>query len=136
MPALLQPVFALVLLTFVVVTRLLYVRIRAVTSGAVKMSYYKDLTGDAPPSLVANQKNFANLFEMPVLFYLVAVLLIVTQRADAIYVGLAWAYVACRCAHTLVHLTFNAIPARLAAYALSNLALLAMWGRFAFQTLG
>jgi len=42
---------------------------------------------------------------------------------------LAWLYVASRIAHSLVHLTYNNVIHRLAAFSASNLVLLLLWVR-------
>ena len=131
--AILKPVFALMVLTFFVGGRLLFVRTRGLLSGKVPMGYYKDMVGNAPPDLIANAKNFSNLLEMPTVFYALIILLFVTHMSDALYLALAWAYVGLRAAHSLVHMTFNAVPARTTVYVLSNLALMAVCARFAAQ---
>ena len=49
------------------------------------------------PAAVSNPSdNLKNLFELPVLFYALALLLFVTNRVDATYVAAAWAFVVFR----------------------------------------
>ncbi|OGI40005.1 MAG: hypothetical protein A2140_02695 [Candidatus Muproteobacteria bacterium RBG_16_62_13] len=79
--------------------------------------------------------NFSNLFELPVLLYVAAVLLHVTDRVDGIYLALAWAFIALRYVHSAIHVTYNRVMHRFAIYVLGALPLWAMWARFAAQTL-
>jgi hypothetical protein len=73
--------------------------------------------------------NLRNLFELPVLFY--ALCLVMAQQGwiDALDVQLAWAFVGLRALHSLVHCTFNYVNARFAFYALSSIVLWALLAR-------
>jgi hypothetical protein len=72
-----------------------------------------------------------NLLEVPVLFYLVCVLMIVTGDFDPIQLTLAWVYVAARFVHAVIYIGLNYVPARMTAYVCSCIALIVMWVRFA-----
>ncbi len=48
---------------------------------------------------------------------------------DAAGLALAWAYVARRALHSLIHLTYNNVFHRLAAFAAGNVVLLVIWIR-------
>jgi hypothetical protein len=54
---------------------------------------------------------------------------------DAAGLALAWAYVACRALHSLIHLTYNNVLHRLAAFAASNVVLLVIWIRLVLAVL-
>lgn len=73
--------------------------------------------------------NLANLFEMPVLFFVIAILLILTEIGNDTQVALAWGYVVLRAVHSWFHLA-GRVRARFLTYALSNALLLAMWVGF------
>jgi hypothetical protein len=77
----------------------------------------------------ANQFAFAfsNQFELPVLFYVLTILALVTRHADILFVILAWVFVVFRVLQALVHVTTNYVPWRGAFYGLGALVLLAMW---------
>jgi hypothetical protein len=64
---------------------------------------------------------------MPMLFYIICVVLYVTGGASRLAVATAWAYVALRVVHSLIHLTYNHVLHRLAAFTLSNAALVSLW---------
>jgi hypothetical protein len=54
---------------------------------------------------------------------------------DAAGLALAWAYVACRALRSLIHLTYNNVFHRLAAFAASYVMLLAIWIRLVLAVL-
>ena len=71
--------------------------------------------------------NYRNLFELPVLFYAWAALVIATGHASEVMATGAWAYVALRVVHSLVHCTYNKVLHRFAVFALSILVLVGLW---------
>ena len=77
--------------------------------------------------------NLRNLFEMPVLFYVMCLALLMTEKVDAVFVAAAWSYFVLRALHSAVHCTFNIVWLRFAAYVLSCLILWWMAGRAAVQ---
>ncbi|MEN3030423.1 MAPEG family protein [Chromobacterium amazonense] len=123
------PMFALVLLTFFVGIRLGRARFANARSGRVKGSYYRLMQGDVPPdSEVKLARNFSNLFEAPVLFYVAGAIVIAKNLATPAVLALAWGYVALRLVHTVIHLGYNHPIHRFLAFLASNALLLALWG--------
>lgn len=136
MTAIFQPVLALVTLTFLVLLRIPYVRIRAALQQRVTVTDFK--LGESPrvPGDVSiPNRNYMNLLELPMLFYVLVLALYVTHRVDAVELTLAWVYVALRVAHSCVHLTVNHVIARLVVFALSNVVLSVMWIYFGARVL-
>ena len=84
------------------------------------------LASISPPGVSNPSDNLRNLFELPVLFYTLVLYLFVTARVDSLYLSLAWAFVALRVAHSLVHCTYNIVLLRFGVYAVSALILWAM----------
>lgn len=126
--ALVYPMAAMVLLTLVVLVRMVRGRFAAVGRGEVDARFYKTYQGDSEPRAAAqNTRHFSNLFENPVLFYAACITAMVTGQGTGLMFWLAWAYVAARVLHALVHLGSNRIPPRMAVYGASWLILLAMW---------
>lgn len=80
--------------------------------------------------------NFRNLFELPVLFYALCLYLYASQTADKVFVMAAWAYVALRALHSLIHSTSNIVKRRFAVYMLSSLVLWFMLLRACWQYAG
>lgn len=130
----LYPVFAMVLLTAVVLLRLRSMRFAAVRAGTVRAEFYKAYPdGGEPEALRVVSRHYVNLFEMPVLFYVGVVLVYVTQQVSWWLVGCAWAYVAIRYAHSWVHLGSNDVIVRFTLYFASGLVLLLLWGTLLIQ---
>jgi len=50
---------------------------------------------------------YHNQLELPVLFYVLTILVIITRHADFLFVVLAWVFVLLRVAHAAVHVTSN-----------------------------
>ena len=138
MPAfpLLWPIIALAALIFAVWLTLVVQRVRHIganrptaetfATGANAKRYFE------PVELPAN--NLANLFEMPVLFFVLAILLIVTELANDVQVILAWAFVLLRAAHSWVHIVVRKVSVRATIYWVSTAVLMAMWVGFAVDT--
>ena len=82
---------------------------------------------------VAAADNFRNLFEVPVLFFAIGCVLAMTGRGTGAELVLAWGFVALRVLHSLIHLSYNRVVHRFAAYALSTLCVYAMWALLAFE---
>ena len=82
---------------------------------------------------VAAADNFRNLFEVPVLFFAACGVLLATGRVGSLALDLAWAFVALRALHSLIHISYNRVLHRFAAYALSTLCVFALWAVIAFD---
>lgn len=131
---LIYPIFAMVLLTFVVLVLLFRTRTRSVASGAIKASYYKTYQGDSEPE--SSQKltrHFTNLFEAPTLYYVACLAGLTMHVTDLAFLILAWAYVLARMIHAYIHIGRNKIYPRIYAYFSSWIVLLAMWAYLALR---
>lgn len=124
----LYPLFIMVILTFVILLFTLRVRISSVQKGEVSLSYYSLFQGEELPDLVAKtNRHFANLFEVPVLFYAGGILYVALDSTDPFPVYCAWSFVGARLIHTTIHLGYNKVMHRLVAFGIGNLSVLAMW---------
>jgi len=127
------PCFALVIWTMFVMAIMFLSRVRAVKSGTVRMSYFRVLKGDIPDKLAAIARHFSNLFELPVLFYAVPIIVFVLQKVDTLYLILCWAFLVSRLVHGCIHITYNNVMHRLQAYFAGAFILLAVWIRVFIQ---
>lgn len=84
----------------------------------------KDLDGVLPDKVQWVSHNYNHLLEQPPLFYAVVIALALLGDASAISLGLAWAYVALRVAHSLVQILSNRVPVRFLLFALSSACLI------------
>lgn len=97
-------------------------------SGEAAMRYF------SPVEMPAN--NLRNLFEIPVLYFALVPLLMLSRHAGHIQVTLAWVYVALRIVHSLIHIGPNPVIPRFMAYLASCIVLAAMWIGFAIDMAG
>ena len=128
------PAVALVGWTLIVGLLVPYQRFKAFFAGQVTTDDFKLGESSNVPHVVSiPNRNFMNLLEVPVLFYVMCITLYATQTADSVAVALAWSYFAFRAFHSLVHLTYNKVAHRLSLYAASNLALAVLWIRLVIE---
>lgn len=128
--AIFAPVAALVALTFLVLFVMGVIRTSGWTSGRLPTEYYRYFRPGEDPEpeyLRGFTRNFINLLEVPVLFYLGCVIAYVTHQVDVVLVRLAWVFVAGRVVHSAIHLTYNHPWHRAGAFLVSSLTAIAFW---------
>ena|SRR5215216_7786773 len=133
--AVLLPLFVQVGLTFFLMCWMATVRTSAITRGEVKI---RDIALGQPAWTERGTKignAFRNQFELPMLFYVLAVLAIIARKADFLFVVMAWIFVVSRILHAAVHTGSNNVPRRFYAFAVGALVLMAMWIIFAVRVL-
>ena len=124
------PVLALVGWTLLVLLLIPYRRFRALFAGRVTAEDFRCGESNAVPADVRQpNRMFMNLLEMPVLFYLLALVLYITGNVDAFAVVLGWIYFTLRVAHNLISLTYNHVFQRFLVFAFSNIVVLILWLR-------
>ena len=133
--AILLPVLAQVALTFVVLIWLGLARLAAIREGGVARERVAIDETAWPPRARQAGNCFRNQFELPVLFYVLVALALLTRQADGLFVLLSWLFVLSRAAHALVHVTVNDVAWRFAAFATGAIVLLIMWVIFALAIL-
>jgi hypothetical protein len=133
---LIEPVVALVALTGIVAVMMAAYRNVGVMRGKVSVRYFRAFTDDRPPEWIERPaRTYMNLLELPVLFYLACVLMLVTGKFDTVQVSLAWLFVATRYVHAFIYIAINYVPLRFVAYLCGFLTLAVIWARFAAQNL-
>jgi hypothetical protein len=127
--ALLLPVIALVLWTFVMWAWMYATRIPAIRAARMKLDPAAP-RGEQMASLPAQVRwkadNYNHLMEMPTLFYATAIVLALVSESPGIDAALAWSYVGLRVVHSVFQATVNKIEVRFALFSLSSLVLLGM----------
>lgn len=129
----LLPAFIHVALVMIVGIRMGRSRFRSASSGAVKI---KDVALDSsrwPEDVRKIANNYQNQFELPVLFYAALALITVTGLADWVAVVLAWAFVASRIAHSVIHMGGNVVIRRFQAFVFGFAIMALMWGWFGLR---
>jgi len=125
------PMGALALLTFLVLVLIPIRRFRAGFAGQIVPDDFKyGESSKVPADVSIPNRNYMNLTEMPILFYVICLMLFVAARVDQTFLYLAWAYVGLRVVHSLIHVTYNDVYHRLIVFSISNFVVIAMWGLF------
>jgi hypothetical protein len=136
-PAILFPLLFLVGLTALVWLWMYVTRVREIRSRRLRI---QDLASaravnEALGEVAGPSDNLINLFEIPVLFYVLVTLLYVTGASDIGYLAGAWTFVLLRALHSLIHTSYNRVMHRFPVYVLSTLVLWGMWARFGWYLL-
>jgi hypothetical protein len=131
--AILAPLFVQVGLTFVLLFWMGRSRVAVLRSGGVKV---KDIAlGERvwPVKVQQVANAFHNQFELPILFYGLVALALITRKADLAFVVMAWIFVATRLVHAYIHTTSNRVPQRFMAFLAGVVILMLMWILFAVR---
>lgn len=128
-PSILLPLFVQVGLTFAIVFGFVFARTSAGKAGAIGAD------GTLPPRVQQLSNSLSNQFELPVLFYVLTILALMTRKADLLFVIMAWIFVLSRIGHAAVHTTSNSLALRGPIFGLGAVVLLLMWIIFAVRIL-
>ncbi len=123
----LAPLFVMVILTFVVAFAMAGMRTGALTRREVREQDIDLGQPNWPRRATQVANNFRNQLELPVLFYVLTILAIVTKHADLLFVVMAWVFVLSRIVHAYIHVTSNDLRMRGGSFAVGALVLFAMW---------
>lgn len=130
----LYPVISMAFLTLFVGVRMLLLRIKAVRKDGMNPAYFLLNKGAKPPEyLIKTTQHYENLFELPVLFYVVAVIILSIGIVDYIFLVLAWSYFIIRSIHAYIHTTYNNLRHRRNMFLISTVVLYAMWLKLLIQ---
>ena len=118
--ALFGPMLVLMLLTFIVGIYMYKIRVAAMRAKKV---HPEKLKRAESTHLLGEEENypadnFKNLFELPIVFYVLCLGLMITGLVDQVQVWLAWLFVVTRIAHSVVHCTYNKVMTRFRLYIL------------------
>jgi hypothetical protein len=125
--AILMPLLVQVALTFVLGFWAATVRFGAVRSGATRPRDVTLREPNWPPRVLQFTYAFQNQLELPLLFYVLTVLALVTRQADVLFVVMAWLFVILRVLHAYVHVTSNQLRRRFVLFLSGALMLALMW---------
>jgi hypothetical protein len=123
----LLPLFVEVLVTFGVMFGMMYFRTSTLRRGETR---FEDIALREPNWPVRAQQfaySFSNQFELPVLFYVLTILEIMTQHADVVFIVLAWIFVVMRIVQAAIHVTSNNVRLRGTFYGVGAIVLVIMW---------
>ena len=126
--AILLPALALGFWTFCVLLLIPIKRSQARRRGVVTIDDFAlGESAAVPPDVSIVNRNYMNLLEMPILFYVACLMIYVTESVSTMSLIMCWAYFAARIVHSLVHLGYNNVAHRRGIFAISNVVLLTIW---------
>lgn len=124
----LLPALAMVALTFVVMVVMYQRRVAQMIRERIHpQAVATSARASALLTDCAAADNFRNLFELPVLFYLAVVVAAITAQVDPVLLGLAWAFVALRVAHSAIHCSYNKVMHRFRVFLAGSVVLMLLW---------
>ena len=103
----LLPLFVQVALTFALWFWMAYYRVTLIRRGDVDPRNVALREPNWPPHVLQIANAAHNQLEMPILFYVLTILAIITRHADVLFVVLAWIFVILRLLHAYIHVTSN-----------------------------
>lgn len=128
------PLIAMFLLTVGIGLWMLKLRFKAVKEDNLNPRYFLLNKGAKLPDYLAKvTDHYTNLFELPVLFYVVCLVLYAGHKVDGLYIAFAWAFVGARYAHAYIHTTDNILKLRRLAFLVGTLILSCIWVRLLVQ---
>lgn len=131
----LLPLFVQVALTFGLLFWMGSARIRALKRGDAKIKDIALGQSNWPDRVQQLSNCYANQYQVPVLFYVLTILAMITKHADYLFVVMAWLFVLSRFAHAYVHTGTNYVRHRFNVFLVGVIILLIMWVIFAVRIL-
>ena len=128
--AILYPLFMMVILTLAVVYGQFFINLQALRKKDVRLSFFKlfKSDGDTPHYMEAARMHYRNMFEVPLLFYVLVLFLYFSNTVTALDVILAWLFVGGRFAHFLVRsFRYDDVLIRLKCFGFSVIILTIHW---------
>jgi len=128
--AILYPLFVMVIITFIVVYVQFFINLKALRQKDVRLSFYKlfKSDGETPHYLDAARMHYRNMFEVPLLFYVLVLFLYFSNKVTSVDVILAWLFVGGRFAHFLVRsFHYDDVKIRFKCFAFSVIILTIHW---------
>ncbi|VUD40218.1 hypothetical protein TDB9533_00001 [Thalassocella blandensis] len=124
----LYAMLAMVVLIYAVGIFTAYVRISSIRQKKIKARYFKLMQGDDVPEIITKTtRQFNNLFEVPVLFFVAGVLYLIMKIESTAGLGFAWAFVIARVLQAYIHLGYNNPLHRMLAFNAGNICVIALW---------
>ena len=127
LPMILAPLFVEIILTFALLFWLAGLRGPAFNRREVRAEDVDLRQPNWPRRSMQVGHSFSSQFELPVLFYVLTILAIITKHADTLFVVMAWLFVLTRLAHSCIHVTSNNLKLRGPFFGIGALLLAIMW---------
>ncbi len=131
----LWPVMLQIALTLVLYFLMFRVRVGLLKAGEARASEFRTYENEHTDSRKWSRA-IANQYELPVLFYVLCVLALVTQNVDVVMLSLAWAFTFVKTAHVFLHVTSNRLRYRQPVFSLAFVIVILMMIWFGLSLAG
>ena len=129
----LVPISIMVFLNLFLIFRLIYMATIYTLSKDVRLSQFRIYEGEFPDRLLSARQQYQNMFEIPILFYLLCLLNIFFNNYTQFDIILAWGFVIFRMFHFFIRIknqkNINIIP-RTLVFIISLVLLTIGWINF------
>ena len=133
----LLPISIMVFLNLFLIFRLLYMATKYTLSKEIRLSQFRMYEGVFPDRLRSARTQFQNMFEIPILFYLLCLLNIFFKNYNQLDIILCWCFVIFRLIHFFIRIqnqkSINVIP-RYLVFIISLIFLTMGWINFIFNS--
>ena len=133
--SILHPVISMIILTLLVAIRLGYFAISSVFRGKVHIKQLRVYEGEFPTNYKSARQHYKNMFEMPILFYLLCTLFLINNNYTQLDLVLAWGFVIFRVLHSIVRIQNRDVNLRFGAFTGSFIMLVCGWVNFSLKYL-
>ena len=130
-----HPLIGMVVLTLLVTIRLLYFAINSTLTGKVHIKQFRKYDGEFPTNFQSARQHYKNMFEMPILFYILFILLIINNNYTQFDMILAWGFVLFRVLHSLARIPNRDVNLRFGLFTGSFIMLVIGWINFSLKFL-
>ena len=127
------PLLTMVILTLIVTIRLLFFAVKSIRNGEVHIKQYRIYDGKFPAKFSSVRQHYKNMFEMPILFYLLCTLLIISDSVAPLDIQLAWGFVIFRILHSISRIPNKNVNIRFGLFAGSFIMLVAEWVNYGLK---
>ena len=127
------PLLMMVILTLIVTIRLLFFAVKSIIKGEVHIKQYRIYDGEFPAKFISVRQHYKNMFEMPILFYLLCTLLIISDSVAPLDIQLAWGFVIFRILHSISRIPNKNVNIRFGLFAGSFIMLVAEWVNYGLK---
>ena len=130
-----HPLIGMIVLTLLVAIRLLYFAINSTLTGKVHVKQLRIYDGVFPKHFQSARQHYKNMFEMPILFYILCILLIINNNYTQFDVIIAWGFVLFRVLHSLARIPNRDVNLRFGLFSGSLIMLVIGWINFSLKFL-
>ncbi len=120
-------VFAQAMLAMIVLLKMRSARVRAYKESSVSLEEIAVNSSAWPDYVRKIQNNYANQFELPVLFYLACTMTLIFGIENLLFVVISWVFVVSRYVHMIIHTGSNRIRNRFRVFLIGMICVVLQW---------